>query len=493
MNAASFLTFAEAWRTLGPEITLTFFAFVTMVVEFILPPGKKKVTPWLAVLGVIVALAVAITRLGVSSTAYSLSVVAVDDFATIFQILILGSVGLILLLAIGIKEDEQMPYEYSYLLLFATVGALVMAAATDLITLYVGLELLSITSYVLVGLLRHSAKSAEGSLKYLIIGSIASALILYGLSFIYGVAGSTQLTTIVTSLQTGWSNEPGILFVSLALVVAGVGIKVSAVPFHLWTADVYEGAPTPVTTFLAVVAKVGVFAFLLRIFIFMYGLKMSQWYDIIAWIAVITMVVGNVGALTQKNVKRLLAYSSIAQAGYVLVPVAAMGAVSSESAIYQGLSSIVFYLTAYALMTIGAFTVYSVVADARLSSHVDAFNGLYRRSPWLASAMAVFLLSLAGIPLTAGFFGKFLIFLVAFNTGQYWLGVILFATSVVAFYYYFGILRAMFTREPIGDRDAIRGNSVIQVVVTLCVVGTVWFGVYPTTLMNVLNGLHWFG
>ncbi len=489
---SAFLTFGDAWRNLGPEIILTVFAFVIMIVEFIVTGTKKQIAPWLSVIGIIVAMIVTAARLS-GVPGLSLPVNAVDDFGTIFKLLLLLSSGLVILLAIGSRKQESLPYEYSYLVLFATVGAMIMASATDLITMYVGLELLSITTYILVALYKKSIRSSEGGLKYLIIGSIASATFLYGLSFLYGMTGSTQLGTIIANVQSGWSSYPGMMFLSLALIIVGLGVKLSVAPFHLWTADVYEGAPTPVSAYLAVVSKAAAFALLLRLLIAAYGQGMGQWYGIVAWLAVITMVIGNVGALTQKNVKRLLAYSSIAQAGYLLVPFAAIGQTATTANISQGLSAIVFYLFAYALMTIGAFAIFAVVAGARASEGIDAFNGLYRRSPWLASAMAIFLLSLAGMPLTAGFFGKFLIFLVAFNTSQYWLGVLLFATSVIAFYYYFAILRAMFMREPVGDRDPVKGTGVMHVVVTLCVVGTLVLGVFPSSLMGLLNGLHWFG
>lgn len=493
MDAAGFLTWGGLWRGLGPELVLAGAAFIVMIVEFLTPAGKKAFVPWLAIVGILGSLSVVFFRFHVDFTQYSLPVSAVDDFGSVMQVVILIASALVVLLAIGMRKQIELPYEYSFLLMFATVGALIITAATDLITLYVGLELLSIASYVLVALYRKSARSAEGGLKYLILGSIASACILYGLSFVYGVSGSTSISVIGSALQSQFATYAGLLYLSLALIIGGLALKLSVAPFHLWTADVYEGAPTPVTAYLAVVSKAAVLAFLLRVLIFIFGSKLASWDVIIAWLAVITMVVGNVGALSQRNVKRMLAYSSIGQAGYLLLPLAAIGQTSASTNIWQMLSATVFYVFAYAFMTIGAFAVFAVVAAARGAEDTDAFIGLYKRSPWLAGAMTVFLLSLAGMPLMAGFYGKFLIFLTAFNAGQYWLGVILFATSAIAFYYYFGIIRAMYTREPVGDEERMPKLGVTNAVVVLCIAGTLLLGILPNSLMGFFGSFNWFG
>ncbi len=488
----SFLSFHALWRLMGPELVLAIAAFIIMLYELIVTgDAKKVVAPWLSVIASIGALVFAMSRIGATITA-GVSVAVVDDFGSIFAILLLISTILVLLFAIAMKKRQSLPYEYSYLVLFATVGAMVLATATDLVTLYVGLELLSITTYVLVALYRKSPRSSEGGLKYLIMGSIASATILYGMSFLFGISGSTDLSTITVVMQTAFANFPGLAYLSLALIVVGIGVKISAVPFHLWTADVYEGAPTPVTAYLAVVSKAAVFALLIRLTYMAFGVEVHMWYGVIGWIAVITMIVGNFGALAQKNVKRLLAYSSIGNAGYMLIPFAVSGLVKTTSSFTQGLSSLLFYLFAYAFMTIGAFAIYAVVASHEQSDEVDAFAGLYKRNPWLAGTMALFLLALAGMPLTGGFVGKLMIFIAAFNAGQYWLGVVLFATSVVAFYYYFSILRAMFMKEPKGDSKPMQTPAVMHIVIVLCAVGILWLGIFPTTLSGVLGNLHWF-
>ncbi|PWI58021.1 hypothetical protein BM613_06210 [Sulfoacidibacillus thermotolerans] len=478
---------------MGPELIVIGGAFLIMLIELLLPQQQRKVTPWLAVIDVLLAALVTIARFGGGILLYSNADYVVDGFSSLFKLLILLGTFFVLLLAIAEQRKQSLPYEYSYLMLFASGGAMIITSGIDLVLLYVGLELLSIATYILVALNRKDARSSEGGLKYLIIGSIASASILYGLSFLYGVAGSTNLGQIAVTLQNAWANDGTILFVSFALILAGVAVKISVVPFHLWTPDVYEGAPTPVTAYLAVISKAAVIAFFLRVFLFVYGAKYQDWWLVIAWLAVLTMIIGNFGALAQRNVKRILAYSSIGQVGYLLMPFAAIGQTQNVNDMWQALSATVFYLFAYAFMTIGAFAIFGKVAQMRGSEQVEAFAGLYRTHPWLAAMMAIFLLSLAGLPLTGGFFGKFMIFLVAFNAGQYWLGVILFATSAVAFYYYFGILKAIFVQEPPADVESSRSGSMLTVLVGLCALGTLVLGLLPDPFLHILNTVHWFG
>lgn len=478
---------------MGPEAILIGAGFVLMVVELFLPASRKSLISWLALVAVAGSFAVSATRLGAVIHTYSTAVYVVDDFSTVFKFVILLGAALVLALAAGSQDRTPLPAEHAYLLLFATAGAMVIASALDLVVFYVGLETLSIATYILVAIRRRNARSAEGGLKYLIVGSIGSATILYGLSFLFGLAGSTSFAQISLTLQNASSSNPAILYLSLGLVLAGVGIKISAVPFHLWTADVYEGAPTAVTAYLAVVSKAAVFAFLLRFFVWVFAPVLPDFAQAAAWISVATMIVGNFGALAQRNLKRLLAYSSISQAGYLLVPFAALGPATATGTMWQGLSATLFYLFAYVFMTVGAFAVFALVSGSRATEDMDGFSGLYRRSPWLAAAMAVFMLSLAGMPLTAGFMGKFMIFLVAFNTSQFWLGVILFLTSAVAFYYYFGVLRAMFAREPAGDAERIAGSATVHTVIGVCLAGTLFLGIFPQPLMHLLAGLNWFG
>ncbi len=486
------MSFATLVHLTGPALVLAIAAFVIMLYELIVPQREAKMlAPWLSVIATIGALLYAILRLGATVTTVP-SQIVLDDFGTIFAILLLIATLIVLLLAIASKGKHELPFEYSYLILFATVGAIIMTSAFDLITMYVGLELLSITSYVLVALYRHQSKSAEASMKYLIVGSIASATILYGMTFLYGISGSTNLAAIASAMQTGWTSYASLAYLALGLIVTGIGVKISAVPFHLWTADVYEGAPTPVTAYLAVVSKAAVFALFIRLTYGAFASNGSVWFSAVAWLAVITMIVGNFGALAQKNVKRMLAYSSIGNAGYLLVPFAIAGLVATTNSFTQNLSALMYYLFAYAFMTIGAFAIYTIVTKEEGAGDFNAFTGLFARNPILASAMTLFLLALAGMPLTGGFIGKVMIFLAAFSANQYWLGIILFATSVVAFYYYFGVIKAMFAK-PEGEAIPLRVAPLMQVVILICAMGIVWLGIFPGTLNGVLNGLHWFG
>lgn len=494
---AALLTFHEVWTGMAPEIVLTCFAFLLMILDLLISKESRKSLTWIAILGIIISIGLTIRQLGWSQPAVVAHGLYYDDgFSSIFKLLFLVTTGFVLLMSVDYNKRIQLNLgEYPYLLLFATVGAMVMASALELITLYVGLELLSIASYVLIALRRTHAKSSEGAMKYLIIGSIASAFVLYGMSYIYGFTGTTNIAQATSQLAQIWDQSPALILMSLLFLLIGFGIKISLVPFHMWAPDAYEGAPTPITAFLAVLSKAAAIAMMVRIFIWGYSHHYSSWYLYIAVIVAVTMIIGNVTALSQRNFKRLMAYSSIAQAGYVLIPLAVLGKATQESSLWQGLSQIVFYLAAYVFMTVGAFVVHAVLEHETDSDDIDGYAGLYKRSPWLAFCMGIFLLSLSGIPLTAGFIGKFYVFLGAINFGFYWLAGLLFLASAIAFYYYFGVLRQVFAREP---AEVFEGKKVevamsTNIVLLLCVIGTILLGVYPDLLLNVLSNLHWFG
>lgn len=455
------------WSTMGPLITVVITAFVVMILEFLFQKGDRRWLAGVSFVGVAVALVVALLQYGRTQTLalnsqhlpVVLNTIVADAFGNIFSILLLISALLILLFTIDYAGKHKVAAEHTYLILFAIAGSLVMATAIDLVTLYVGLELLSVSSYVLVALRRRSIKSVEGAAKYLIMGSIGSAVLLYGMSFIYGIAGSTNLETIGSQGPTLWANYAPVVLLSFLLMLSGMGVKLSFVPFHMWTPDTYEGAPAPVSAFVATLSKTAAFAMLVRMLLYVFNASGSHIYFWAAILAALTMIVGNVIALPQRNMKRLLAFSSVAQAGYVLVPFALFGTLDPAStgtatvqlADWAGLfSTITFYLFAYTFMTIGAFAVVHVVSYARQSQDDEALVGLYRRSPWLAIALTVFVLSLAGAPLTGGFIGKFYIFTETLHLGYAWLGIVLFGTSVISFFYYIGWLRKVF-RSDLGD------------------------------------------
>lgn len=373
----------------------------------------------------------------------------IDHFSLFFDGLLCLGGALASLLAGGyLREHDMERGEFYSLMLFATIGAMMVAAAGDTLIVFVGLETMSIGAYALTAFRRTSARSAEGGLKYFLLGSFAAAILLYGFALLYGATGHTDLTGIGNAVRTGGTNQTMIL-VAVALVIAGLVFKVSAVPFHMWAPDAYEGAPTPATTYMAAVVKAGAFAMLLRVLLTCFADKglmswSAGWPPVLAWIAVITMTVANLIAGQQESVKRMLAYSSIAHAGYLLV-----GVVSTAHDVPQATSSVLFYLLTYTVSTAGAFGALILCGSrgAEAVSYED-LAGIGRRHPAAALAFSLFLVSLAGIPPTAGFFGKWFVFRAAMDSGYYALTLVAFLNSVIGVYYYLRVMVFMYMREP---------------------------------------------
>ncbi|MCL6626805.1 MAG: NADH-quinone oxidoreductase subunit N [Alicyclobacillus shizuokensis] len=478
------------WLTMGPLLIVSVTAFVVMILEFIFLKGPRRWLVWPALAGVLAALVPAVEHLWAKPTA-ALNTVMIDGFASVFTLLILVSAALILLFSYAYSAERPLAAEHTYLILFGVAGALAMASALDLITLYIGLELLSVASYVLVAVRRKSVRAVEGGVKYLIMGSVGSAVLLYGMSFIYGISGTTSLVQLGQLGGQLYQQYPAIVLLGFILMLSGMGFKLSLVPFHMWTPDAYDGAPSPISSFLATLSKVAVFAMLLRMLLFIFNGVATEVFYWAGIFAAATMLAGNLLALPQRNMKRLLAFSSVAQAGYALIPLALIGPNYTD---WTGLfDSLAFYLFAYTFMTIGAFAVVSVVGRARQTSTDDALDGLYQRSPWLAGALTVFLLSLAGMPLTGGFLGKFYIFVETIHFQTVWLGILLFVASIVSFYYYLGWVRHMFRRD--ADTAAVQpihAGPVMNLVVALCVAGTLVLGVVPAALLHPLQWVQWF-
>lgn len=479
------------WTTMGPMIVVAVTGFVVMILELIFNKADKRWLTMISIVGVLGALVAALLNWGAGHTGLLQNSVMLDAFSSVFSVLILIAALLVLVFTLDYTGSNKIAGEHTYLILFGVVGALAMATATDLVTLYVGLELLSVTSYVLVAIRRKSAASLEGGIKYLLMGAIGSAVLLYGMSFIYGISGTTNLFQLSTQGPTMYGSYPAITVIGFLFMLMGMGFKLSLVPFHMWTPDAYDGAPTAVTSFLATLSKVASFAMLLRMLVFIFvgiGGHLFFWAGILA---AVTMIVGNFIALPQRNMKRLLAFSSVAQAGYTLVPFALFGTAQVQND-WPGLfDTIAFYLFAYTFMTVGAFAIVHVLERDTKSVQSDALVGLYKRSPWLAGAMSVFLLSLAGMPLTAGFLGKFYIFVDALHLHTLWLGIVLFATSVVSLYYYIGWLRKIYQRGPVGDQLALPVSPAMHVLVALCVIGTIGLGIAPALLLHPLGALQW--
>ena len=402
-----------------------------------------------------------------------------DYYANFFNIVFLSCAGLTAMASFRYLDREKLQHtEYYVLLLFSTLGMMLMTAALDLVVLFISFELMSITVYCLVGFRRADRKSNEGALKYFILGSAASAIMLYGVALLYGATGTTNMREILALTQSEPARMTAMFSLGAWLVLLGFLFKIASVPFHMWMPDVYEGAPTPVTGFMTTGLKAAAFATLIRVFISL-GYAKGQVNDILWVIAVLTMLGGNIVALTQTNLKRMLAYSSIAHTGYLLIGIIAGGTTE------LGYAPVVVYLTTYAIMNLGAFVVLSMIAareDQGLNLH--DLSGFSRRQPWLAFAMAVFMFSMAGLPPTAGFAAKYLLLYSAIQAGQIWLVVIAVLCSAIAVYYYLRVLVYMYMRDPVGSASSHRLGAWSAAVVAAMVVLTIQIGVLPARLVH---------
>ncbi|MGC2815376.1 MAG: NADH-quinone oxidoreductase subunit N [Candidatus Acidiferrum sp.] len=413
--------------------------------------------------------------------------VASDPFSVFFSHLV-GLVAVLVILGAGpyLERERLDNAEFYALVLFATAGMGVLASAQELLTAFIGLELSSISSYILAGYRRDSLKSSESSMKYFLLGSFATAFFLYGISLVYGVTGTTNL------LKMGAADmSSNLLKLGLALILIGLGFKVAAAPFQIWTPDVYEGAPTPITALFSAGPKAATFALLLRIFADVPAA--TQFWFWAFWIlAVLTMFVGNLGALLQTNVKRMLAYSSIAHAGYILVAFAAVTGLAKDGEIgaSPAFAAVLFYLLTYAIVKVGAFTIVSQFGGAgEKHLHLDEFAGLGERQPWVAAALSLFLLSLLGLPVTAGFLGKFYIFKAAIDSHLIWLAVLMAINSIIGAYYYIRVIVVMYMREPSAEIAATapaRFPLSVNVVLWITAAGALYFGLAPSKILNYL-------
>jgi NADH-quinone oxidoreductase subunit N len=413
--------------------------------------------------------------------------VQIDAFSEFFHLLVGGVAFLVILAAGPYLHRERLEFaEFYALLLFATAGMGVLASAQELLTAFIGLEMSSISSYILAGYRRDTLKSSESAMKYFLLGSFATAFFLYGIALVYGATGTTNLS------KMGSVNESSTLVeLGLALILIGLGFKVAAAPFQIWTPDVYEGAPTPVTALFSAGPKAAAFALLLRIFATVPAAT-HFWFWAFWILAALTMFLGNLGALVQTNVKRLLAYSSIAHAGYILVAFAAVTFMKNDlkdgaSAAY---AAVLFYLLSYALVKIGAFTIVSQLGGAgEKHLSLDDYAGLAQRQPFVAAALSLYLLSLLGLPVTAGFFGKFYIFKAAVNSHLIWLAVLMAVNSIIGSYYYLRLIVLMYMRDPSAETAAeapARFPLTVNLVLAITCVGTVLFGLFPNPVLNFI-------
>jgi NADH-quinone oxidoreductase subunit N len=410
-----------------------------------------------------------------------------DTYSLFFHWLV-GLVAFLVILASDsyLERENLAPAEFYALILFATAGMGVMASAQELLTAFIGLEMSSISSYVLAGYRRDSVKSSESAVKYFLLGSFATAFFLYGIALVYGASGSTNLMQIASA-----DSGSNLLRLGLALILIGLGFKVAAAPFQVWTPDVYEGAPTPVTALFAAGPKAATFALILRIFTTIHAAT-DFWFWAFWILAVATMFVGNLGALVQTNVKRMLAYSSIAHAGYTLVALAAVTTMKldPETGAAPAYAAVLFYLLGYSLVKVGAFTIVSEIGGKGESYlTLDNFAGLGTRQPFAAAAMTIFLLSLLGMPITAGFFGKFYVFKAAINSKLIWLAVLMTINSAIGAYYYLRVIVVMYMREHKGDVPAEAATSLsptAAMVVAVAALATLYLGLLPNHVLGIV-------
>jgi NADH-quinone oxidoreductase subunit N len=402
------------------------------------------------------------------------SMFALDAFSIFFKLLFVVTIaGVTLLSEEFLAESRYSPWEYYSLLSFALCGMFFMVSGTHLATIYVGLELMSLSSYVLAGYYKNEQKSTEAAMKYFILGAVSSAILLYGISLIFGVAGSLNLLDVAEALSTQVTNDA--LMFGIMLLAAGLCFKIAAAPFHMWTPDVYEGAPTPITAFLSTASKSAAFAIFARIFYVGLHHFHLDWQTVLAVVAALSMIIGNLAAITQDSIKRMLAYSSVGHAGYVL-----LGIISISE---MGLRGVLVYSVVYVAATLGIWGVVLLLQRHEYAGEqVSDFEGLHKRSPWLAFAMIVFLLSLGGIPPTAGFIGKYFLFYSAIGAGFGWLAIIAVLMSAVSMFFYFRIVMAMYLKD---GRDAeVVGSRAIGGVVLACALVTLIFGILPTPLIQ---------
>lgn len=495
------------WALIAPEVIVCAAAVLVMLVDAFANSSQRWITGGVALVGLALA-AVATVWLwstgGVGPANAFNQMIVLDELRLGFTLVFLLVSFLTLLVSTVWVQGENLPAgEFHSLLLFATVGMMLMAAGGDLVIIFLGLEILSIATYVMAGFRRTDVRSNESSLKYFILGSFSSAFLLYGIALTYGatgVAGSAGTTNIaMIAARMNQAQYPALLFAGAAMMLVGFGFKIATAPFHVWTPDVYEGAPTPVTAFMAAGPKAAGFASFLRVFVFGFpfvaaantsigaGVNIA-WVNVLAVLAILTMTIGNLVAITQSNVKRMLAYSSIAHAGYALVGMIAAGAAADPVQRNTAITGVMFYLLTYAVMNIGAFTVVQLIArEGDRRTAIEDYNGIGFQSPVLAFSLSLFMLSLLGMPLTAGFMGKIMVFGSAINQQFYILVVIGVLNTAISAYYYLRLIIVMFFKERTTAWSAPKIPASLAFALILTILGVLYLGIFPGRVINALQ------
>ena len=473
------------FELLAPEISLIATAVAVILLDLFIQ--RKGLLAIVSIIGLAVSAGFTIVMYGEPSQTIFNNTLAVDNFALFFKLLFLGITALVILSSVDyVSKFERFRGEYHALLVLSALGMVLMATATELITIYVSLELASISLYILAGFLKNP-KSSEASMKYLLLGATASAVLLYGMALVFGTTGTTQLGEIAQQVQTlgvqGVIDNPA-LALGIVLLIAGFGFKIAAVPFQMWVPDVYEGAPTPITAYLSVASKAAGFAIILRIFSTAFGLPnwlSLDWGVIFAVLAAIGMTVGNISALPQTNIKRMFGYSSIAQAGYLMVGLAAMGMASAGATIGQ--STILFFLLSYAVANMGAFIAIIAITNKIDSDLIQDFSGIAKRSPLMALGLTVCLVSLIGMPPAAGFMAKFYIFGGAVQNGLLWLVIIAVLNSVISAFYYLRVVKVMWLGEP-ASTEKVPSSAALRLALTLTSLGVLGLFIFADPIIK---------
>jgi NADH-quinone oxidoreductase subunit N len=479
-----------------PELIICGVAVLVMLVDAFARPSQRWLTGGISLAGLVGAGAATVwmwMNWTNDPPRGFHDMIVLDELRLSFTLIFLLVSALTVLISMVWVENEKLPAgEFHALLLFATAGMMLMASGNDLVIIFLGLEILSIATYVMAGFRRADLRSNESSLKYFILGSFSSAFLLYGIALIYGGVGTTNISQMAAGLSA--ARYPALMYAGAAMMLVGFGFKVATAPFHIWTPDVYEGAPTPVTAFMAAGPKAAGFASFLRVFIFGFPFVAtagssinSAWVSALVLMAIITMSVGNIVAIVQNNVKRMLAYSSIAHAGYALVGFIAAGTTGGTQR-DNALASVAFYMLTYALMTVGAFAIVTLIArtnDRR--TDVEDYSGIGFRAPALAFTLSLFLLSLLGLPLTAGFMGKVMVFRAALNEGFYVLVVIAVLNTAISAYYYLRLIIVMFFRERTVEWNAPHVPASAALAIIITVVGVFYLGLFPNKVIDAFQ------
>ncbi len=462
-----------------PEYLLGGLALLIIFVDLMLPKVRKEMLPVITAAGLIVAFCVSLAYINTTNNFAGLFFI--DDYTTFFRCFFIATTFAIVLASWQyVQQHLSNPGEYYALLVLSTVGAIIMAGAKELLTAYIGLELLSFSLYILVSFSKKDRRSNEAGMKYMLLGAFASALLLYGISFIYGTSGSTTYTEIAAGFSNGTSGFTTGTLAGLTLIVAGLGFKVAAVPFHMWTPDAYEGAPFPITAYLSATSKAAGFAMLLRLFSSAFMPVIDDWQFMIATLSAITMVVGNLIALQQTNIKRLMAYSSIGQVGYMLMGITALSPAVT--------SALLLHMTGYVITNVCAFTAIIAYHNATGAEEIRDFRGMSDRAPLLAAVTAVAMFSLAGMPLFAGFLTKFIFFQSVAANHYYWLAGVAVVSSFISLYYYLQILRVAYVNTA-PDSSRFHVPFITQAAVVILALGVFFVGLYPAPLFNVTDSV----